>query len=61
VEAHWAEIKVILAHHPEFQGQLDHPEIENVWADAINPHEVFYQFHIKTGHFPNHHHFTLVA
>lgn len=48
-------------HHHHWANKLENAHIEKVWAYVAGPHEVFYQFHIKSGHFPHHHHFTLLA
>jgi hypothetical protein len=67
----YTEIQVDVTVHEHFNLALPHiphkwaekfsnPIIEKVWADRINHHEVLYQVHVKTGHFPHHHHFTVL-
>ena len=62
VQTHWERfLQELLHHHHHLKHQLENPIIEHVWADRIHHHEVLYQFHIKTGHFPHHHHFTILC
>lgn len=61
VTLHWQQIVVVGKHHPILHAQLENVTLEKVWADRIGHHDVLYQFHIKTGHFPHHHHFTVLA
>lgn len=57
----WNHTLGALHSHHHHQGNFDNATVEKVWADRINNHEVLYQFHIKTGHFPSHKHFTVLA
>ena len=55
---HWAKVQ----HHAEekIMRKFENPHIEKLWCDKIGHHDYLYHAHIKTGHFGNHHHFTVL-
>jgi hypothetical protein len=62
VRGHWdIYVEQIKHHHHEWREKLEKVEIEKVWVDRVNHHEWVYQFQCKSGHFPHHHHFTVLA
>jgi hypothetical protein len=61
VEGHWIGVLAVLHANHHHLGQFEHAHVEKVWAERIGHHEVLYQFHIKTGSFPHHDHFTVLA
>ena len=62
IQGHWGFFDVeIRKHHHHWAHHLDNAHIEKVWANFVAPGHVLYQFHIKSGHFPHHHHFSVLA
>ena len=62
VNTHWGHFHhEIKKHFHHFEKQLENAHIEKVWANKIGHHDILYQFHIKSGHFPHHHHLTVLA
>jgi hypothetical protein len=51
----------ITNHFSKWADKLENTHIESVWANIIAPDRVYYQFHIKSGHFPHHHHLSILA
>lgn len=43
-----------------YHGKFENPHIEKLWRDHIGHHDYLYHAHVKTGHFGNHHHFTVL-
>lgn len=43
----------------KYEKQFDHYEIEKAWEGSIVVGQTFYMFHVKEGHIPNHHHYTV--
>lgn len=58
VNHHYKKIDHILKH--KLGEKYSNPHIEKVWRDKIGHHDYLYQAHIKTGHIPHHHHFTVL-
>lgn len=62
VNGHWGlYVEEINKHHHHWHAKLENAHIEKVWKRHIGHHHWVYQFHIKSGHFPHHHHFTVLA
>jgi hypothetical protein len=57
-QQHWNHV----IHHAEehLKRKFENPHIEKLWRDKLGHHDFLYCAHIKTGHFGNHHHFTVV-
>ena len=62
IHEHWGFfVAEIHKHHHHWVQKLENAVIEKVWAYFAVPGHIFYQFHIKSGHFPHHHHFSVLA
>ena len=62
INVHWGALVLeIQKHHHGWAGKLENAHIDKVFEFVKGPGHVFYQFHIKSGHFPHHHQFTVLA
>ncbi len=62
VQAYWGHyVQLIVQSHGIWAKKLDNAKIEKVWVNKDAPNHCFYQFHIKSGHALNHHHFTVLG
>lgn len=57
VNNHYKKIEPLIK--PKIKKYVE-PKIEKVWRDKIGAHDYLYQVQIKTGHFPNHHNYTIL-
>lgn len=43
----------------KYEKPFDDYTLEKVWSGSVVVGQIFYVFHVKQGHIPNHHHYTV--
>lgn len=62
VIAHWGFLQEqIRHHHHHWAHKLQNAEITEAMINFVGPYHSFIQLKIKSGHFPHHHHFTVLG